>query len=123
MSTLSGCGASASKAFRDRRKYVHVEPPRKIELDSIGNTNPIRKMLDFPGTPGCGRAFPGAHAPESPYLHSRLHDRRVRVTYLRQTVSAEKGFSGACAAGRCARSLQGWIYGGPEKPFSAITVV
>src|SRR5215813_11836541 len=37
--------AIAKKGFRDRRKYIHV---------------------------GCGRAFPGAHAPENPFLRSRL---------------------------------------------------
>jgi len=32
----------------------------------------------------------------------------------------KKGFSGACAAGRRARSLQGWIHGVPENPVFAI---
>ena len=38
----------------------------------IGVQDPVRKTLDFPGTPGCGRAIPGAHAPEKAFLHSRL---------------------------------------------------
>jgi hypothetical protein len=69
---VSHTAAIAKKPFRDRRKYIPVEPPREIELATIGVQDPVRKTLDFPGTPGGGRAIPGAHAAEKPFSHLRL---------------------------------------------------
>jgi hypothetical protein len=66
--------AIAKKPFRDRRKPIPGEPPREIERAMHGVQDPVRKTLDFPGTPVCGRAIPGAHAPEKAFLHSRLPD-------------------------------------------------
>jgi hypothetical protein len=63
--------AIAKEVFRVRRKYIPGEPPQEIERATTRVLHTTGKMLDFPGTPGCGRAIHGAHAPEKPLSHSR----------------------------------------------------
>ena len=64
--------AIAKEAFRGRREYIPGEPPQEIELATTRVLHTTGKMLDFPGTPGCGRAIRGAHAREKPLSRSRL---------------------------------------------------
>ncbi len=51
-----GGAVTAREASLGRRKYVPVGPPQEIEPASTGTQDPTRKMLDFPGAPGCGRS-------------------------------------------------------------------